>query len=398
MKETLKNRKRIVGLLLMLSLILTTGTFAFWATNVEGTNEEATGTLAIGSGTAVSTVFELTNELNSGGLLVPTAQLSNSGFGAVDSIDILHTIAWNEVNSTTQLTGTKSVGLVGIQHRVIIVKDGEELLYEDYENIYSLVEVTYDSSNPSTLILNNPSEEFIYHVTLIEPSNQEEYNLIEKAQISIEFYYIIGNNDIKTTDVNTTINIVETDAKYFKVSKTESNKIYDFVSGSVLDVVIPKTINGVDITVIGSNVFLREGINSIILQEGITLIDTNAFHSNNLTTVHIPSTVELISYNAFNYNEIETVVFEEGLKVIRAGAFGNNKITTLHLPSTVTEVAAGAFGYGENFITEITIGDDVEIGSTSSFGWYGKAFMSLYNQEKQAGTYLYIDGQWIIES
>jgi len=64
-------RKKTIALLITLSLVLTVGTFAYWASNVEGTSEQATGTLEIGSGDKVETKFNLTNDLNSGGLLVP---------------------------------------------------------------------------------------------------------------------------------------------------------------------------------------------------------------------------------------------------------------------------------------------------------------------------------------
>jgi len=43
-------RKKTIALLITLSLVLTVGTFAYWASNVEGTSEQATGTLEIGSG------------------------------------------------------------------------------------------------------------------------------------------------------------------------------------------------------------------------------------------------------------------------------------------------------------------------------------------------------------
>ena len=57
----------------------------------------------------------------------------------------------------------------------------------------------------------------------------------------------------------------------------------------------------------------------------------------------------------------------------------------------------GCLGDGENFIIEITIGDDVVIGSATSFGWYGSAFRTFYNQNKQAGKYLHENEEWIIQ-
>lgn len=398
MKENRNIKTRIIAVLFMLSVVFTASTFAYWANYIEGTSSEANGTLQVGSGTTVSTIFELSDELNSGGLLVPQNQQDNSGIGSVEYINLIHSLAWNENNDTLQLSGTDTLGLVGVQHSVTITQNGIDLPFEEYEDLYSLIKVEYNISNPSSLKLNGDSETFVYQVTLEEPSNQETYNLISNASISIEFSYVISEKNITTKDLNNTVLIIEeTDEQYFTVSRTSDDKIiaYDLEGG--LDVVIPKELNGVAITTIGDNSFLREGINSVVLQEGITLIGTNAFHSNNLTSVIIPSTVELISYNAFNNNNLTSVEFGEGLEVIRAGAFSDNNITTVNLPDSVVEVAAGAFGYGGNFITEITLGDNVKIGSVTSFGWYGSTFKTFYNQNKQAGTYVYVNGEWNIQ-
>ena len=57
--------KKLIAALLMLSLVVTSGTFAYWASYVEGTSTEATGTLEVGSGDIVQTTFVLSNDLNS---------------------------------------------------------------------------------------------------------------------------------------------------------------------------------------------------------------------------------------------------------------------------------------------------------------------------------------------
>lgn len=394
-----KSKKRIIAFLLLISVMLTSGTFAYWANFVEGTSADATGTLAVGSGQSVSTVFEITNEMNSGGLLVPTGHLANSGFGSVDNIDIIHSIKWSEDNEFTQLEGTDTYGLIGVQYSVLIYQNDKLVSLEENENIYELVIVDFDEENPTQLILGGESVDFIYHISIEEPMNQEEYNHISEAQVEIQFQYIIASEDITTGDLEDTIlDIVETEEYYFTVSSSANEKIIDYNNDGGLEVIIPQYINDVEIKTIGANSFLRNGINAVVIQEGITLIDTNAFHSNNLTSVTIPSTVEVISYNAFYGNNITSITFNEGLKEIRSGAFSDNSITKLVLPSTLEEVGFGAFGYGQSFITEITIGDDVEIANSTSFGWYGGTFRTFYyDNNKQAGTYLYIDGEWTVE-
>ncbi len=392
-----KARKILTAFLIILSVVLTTGTFAYWANYVEGTQTEALGTINIGSATSASTVFELSNKLNSGGYLVPMNQVLNSGVGAVEVINFVHAIKWNEVNEISQLNGSNTQGLVGVQHKIYISQNDDILPIEDYADIYTLINVIYSETNPSVLYLNDKSESFSYKVTMDEPQNIEQYQLIANSNIVIEFLYTIKTENIQTIDIdNTEIFLEETSEKFFVVSRTANNKIIDYDIEGGLDVVIPSIINNVSITSIGDNSFLRAGIDSVVIPDGVTYIGTNAFNENNLETVVIPSSVKLISYNAFYGNNLTEVTFEEGLEVIRQGAFADNFITKVTLPSSVVEVKSGAFGYGGNFITEITIGENVTIGNSTSFGWYGSSFRSFYNQEKQAGTYIYTNGEWSI--
>jgi hypothetical protein len=195
-----KSRKKIIALLLMLSLVLTSGTFAYWASNVEGTSAQATGSLEVGSGDKVETKFELSNDYNSGGLLVPVGQVENSSQGAVEAIDLSFDVKWVEDEETTQMLGVGSVGEINVEHEVVIVLDGEELSKENYANIYELVNVAYSRNNVDELTLDGDTETFSFQITLTEPADQEEYNLISNAEISVTFSYEILTENIESTD------------------------------------------------------------------------------------------------------------------------------------------------------------------------------------------------------
>lgn len=197
-----KSRKRVIAFLLMMSLVLSGGTFAYWASYVEGTSTEATGTLAVGSGDTVETVFELSNEFNSGGLLVPEGQAINSGREAVESIDLTFDVQWNEDEEMTQMLGVDSVGQIVVKDQVVITLDGEVLDAKEFSNIYDLVNVIYNENNATELTLDAEPETFAFLITLDEPADQEEYNLIANAKISVTFSYSIDTDEIVSTDVN----------------------------------------------------------------------------------------------------------------------------------------------------------------------------------------------------
>lgn len=181
---------------------------------------------------------------------------------------------------------------------------------------------------------------------------------------------------------------------YFTVNSSTTYRISAYNVEGGLSVVVPAEINGIVITEIGSDSFKSLGITSVILPEGIERVSGNSFHSNQLTSIIFPDSVTRIWHNSFNNNLLTSVTFGSGLTRIEGGAFGNNFLTEVELPLSVTYVGDGAFGYGSNYITTITIGSNVQIANDQSFGIYGKAFRTLYNVNKEAGTYLYINGSW----
>ncbi len=195
-----KIHRKIVGYLLVLSLILTTGTFAYWANYVEGTNNEITETLTVGSAKSVKSRFDIANELHSGGRLVPSNQVENSEANAVAKIDLAYNIAWLEDSNVTQLNGTSTMGLIGISHSLIIVVNGEELDSSVYPKIFELINVNYDVNNKTQLVFKGESETFFFSVTMDEPENQREYLLIRNASITIEFTFSIHDSLIETTN------------------------------------------------------------------------------------------------------------------------------------------------------------------------------------------------------
>ncbi len=194
------SRKKVIAFLIMLSLVMTSGSFAYWASFVEGTSTEATSTLEVGSGDKVETTFELSNDFNSGGLLVPVGQAVNSGNEAVEAIDLAFDVAWVEDEATSQMLGVDAVGQIEIDHEVVIMLDGEVLPKGQYQEIYELVNVLYNEANASELKLDAAASTFAFQITLDEPANQEEYNLIANAEISVTFSYEISTDAIEATD------------------------------------------------------------------------------------------------------------------------------------------------------------------------------------------------------
>ena len=157
---------------------------------------------------------------------------------------------------------------------------------------------------------------------------------------------------------------------------------YDKTCGT--DVIIPSTIKGYKVTVIGNNftaivkqlsnkinsynfndlnnygnkeykidemyniyrgAFQNKNLTSVIITDSVTTIESYAFASNQLTSIIIPNNVTTIGVYAFSNNQLTSVEFSNPSKLerIKRIAFQNNNISTVSIPETVTYLACTAF-------------------------------------------------------
>ncbi len=138
------------------------------------------------------------------------------------------------------------------------------------------------------------------------------------------------------------------------------------------DIVIPSSIDGVEVKKIGYMAFRQKGLTSVIIPDTVTDIDQYAFTSNNMVRVVIPSKVINIGNNAFNMNKLSSVVLNSNLKTIGNYSFANNKLTSIEIPDGVTTIGNGAFY--KNSIISIKIPSSV-----TTIGSYPFSTSSLTN-------------------
>lgn len=119
-------------------------------------------------------------------------------------------------------------------------------------------------------------------------------------------------------------------------------------SGGYQDIIIPGVMDGIQVTQIYQDSFSDKSLTSVVIEEGIARIHARAFLGNDLTEIVLPSSVKRIDYGAFMGNDI----------------------------------------------TKVTIGADVFLEGNVFRG--SNSFKEAY-EAGGAGTYKFVDGQWIKE-
>ncbi|MDD2234901.1 MAG: leucine-rich repeat domain-containing protein [Desulfitobacteriaceae bacterium] len=160
-------------------------------------------------------------------------------------------------------------------------------------------------------------------------------------------------------------------------------------------VVIPETLGGCPVTSIGNDAFVDKYLTSVTIPNSVTNIGAKAFDNNYLKSVIIPKGVTSIGERAFANNDLESVTIPENVTNIGESAFSWNQLTSVTIPNSVTSIGDEAFR--GNPLTSIAIGTTT---IDDSWGWgftmgSNPGFKTYYeNNRKQAGVYVYSNGEW----
>jgi hypothetical protein len=118
---------------------------------------------------------------------------------------------------------------------------------------------------------------------------------------------------------------------------------------------IPKSVK-----YIGEEAFRgNNGLDALILNEGLEKIDYQAFAFCNLEELKLPSTIKIIGAGAFQVNNISLLTFPKNLEKIGGSAFAQNNLQNITIPSKVKELGEKAF-YGNSAMQSITLEEGVQ--------------------------------------
>ncbi len=132
----------------------------------------------------------------------------------------------------------------------------------------------------------------------------------------------------------------------YNYSVSGENATITGYTGEPVDITIPSTIQGYNVTAIGSNAFNNcTTLKSVVIPEGVTTINSSAFNNcTALNSVVIPEGVTIIDASAFaSCTKLATVTFPTTLTSLGNSAFRYSGIQKVSLPESLTYLGFGAF-------------------------------------------------------
>ncbi len=192
----MKRTKLGIGLLLMLALVVTSGTFAYWASGVTGpaANEETVGTVTIGTGEAITTEYVVTGaDPQTVGDLVPSGYEDNTS--TFDSRTITWDIQWADDGLSSASADGATADISATYTWIAYDDDGSTVIANSAGTVttYTGSITVTPGSNPSSMTLDAPASTFSWAITMGEPSSKSQYDLISAGSIVVTVTYVISN-------------------------------------------------------------------------------------------------------------------------------------------------------------------------------------------------------------
>lgn len=115
--------------------------------------------------------------------------------------------------------------------------------------------------------------------------------------------------------------------------------------GDETALVIPSVVDDLPVTAIGAYAFEYAALTSVVIPEGVTVIDCEAFAAASaLKKITLPSTLREIGEEAFIGCALEKVTLSEGVETLGERAFaGCWNLKTITLPNTLRRMGYGVF-------------------------------------------------------
>ena len=260
----------------------------------------------------------------------------------------------------------------GIETEETTIGTNEEKLQEESVEDQS-EEVEQEESEPEENSNALPDEnELVEEETenkndaIVEDNAQEEQKETEEVSDDIEQEKIETNNSssqLKT--IQNAKNIGDTfreGALTYKVNEDNISCTIIEADRTVTEaIVIPQTVQGYKVTVIGAWAFEGNKSKNVQLPNGLTKIEHSAFENSELESIVIPDTVVEIGYNAFmECQNLVTVKLPTELKEISSMMFKyDEKLQEIEIPSKVEKIGFSAFEECSGLV-EISLPDSIK--------------------------------------
>ena len=182
------SKKATILILLLISFLMTSSTFAYWANVVEGTRISLTNSFIVGSYTIDNQEFVLNSQVTSYRYQLPLDYLLENPQENID--DIIFGLVWNDESLSEEMKDQLISGDIELTYSLILTnQSNKEINSRRYERYSSLINIVANESNPTVIGYNESPLTTKLSISLNPENRTDDYlNLADlNAYIVIRF-------------------------------------------------------------------------------------------------------------------------------------------------------------------------------------------------------------------
>lgn len=193
-KSALISRKMIISFLLIVSVLLTSSTFAYWADVVVGAQREVTSTFVVGSPMWDDQEFVLNSSVDYIRYDIDLEYLLEDPTVNVD--EIVFGITWDDLELSDELKEKISTGEITINYELEMYKNGNLLNTNTYRRYSTLIDITLDDENPNEVKYMDFPSTFRLDISLTEENRNNDYKNLGKMEAVLVISFEVNDFDV----------------------------------------------------------------------------------------------------------------------------------------------------------------------------------------------------------
>jgi len=338
------------------------------------------------------------------GTLVMTYTENTNGITLTNAMPMTDTAGKVSTNSNEKFEFTVSASITGtstINYEVAAIKDASSTLLDNEVKLYlekngsAVLQPKNFTPIASATTVGSPAGSMLLDSGTFTTSVTNNYVLRMWVAESTVITDVVKTYTVKINvygkDTAGVEEVQYTPEEYFEFdSATGTITAYDWTAKDK-DVVIPKTINGVEVKTIGEEAFQWNPLTSVVIPDSVTSIGYRAFYNNQLTSVTIGNSVTSIGAYAFGDNQLTSVVIPNSVTSIEEDSFESNQLTNVTIGTSVTSIGYGAFN--NNQLTSVTIPNSVTSIGNYAFSTNQLTSVTIGNSVTSIGEWAFYSNQ-----
>lgn len=187
-----RHRSRVLVLLIVISILMTSSTFAYWTDSVVGNEISTSSVITIGTYELSNPLFTLSSTSDSGEYSITSNNVFTNNQGYTHSFVETFEAEW--LYSSSWVDSYVIEGDIEFDYEILLVKsNGNTVGSKKYNRLIPYIDFSFNDDNDSSIIINEDAKTFGFTLNITEPTKSSHYSQLEDLTVSVLISYTVDN-------------------------------------------------------------------------------------------------------------------------------------------------------------------------------------------------------------